>query len=145
MAGIDFEAEREYDEWLAARKAEKATRDAHNAACVARPITTRKKPAANDADTPLEELVLAKMLQSAWARGLKPHMYSMYNDADEPTACCALGAFNLDELGASPHFAQIGRGNDTYDLAIHDAGQIRDYDGYALGAAFQVAMRDEHE
>ena len=95
---------------------------------------------ANDAGCEAD-IVLAKMLQSAEARGLKP-MQGNYTDAyfqpnREPTACCALGAWNFDEAGESA----LPYGIDGLEIVNGNDGD----DGiggmsYAIGAAFQEAM-----
>lgn len=124
---------------------EKAAIAAHNASCVAVPVTSRRKPRANDEDVPLEEMVLAKMLQSARARGLRPIRHALYeyrgDGSTELRGCCAIGAFHLDTLGEPIHFRHISRGNDEVDYTFINLDEV----GFALGAAFQSAMRDEED
>lgn len=111
---------------------------------------TRKKtyePAVDPplVDPPLEELVLAKMLQSANVRQMKACRFTAYakdgvvvNYADDANECCALGAYWLDELPMSEPFMSIGPGNDDGVTT-----GVVDLHGYAIGAAYQVAMRNE--
>lgn len=86
-----------------------------------------------------DEIVLAKMLQSARARGLRPHTGWFYDDFAKPTKCCALGAWKLDEdIGSLPYsFSAVSAGNDDRNATFVN------HTGYAIGAAFQEAMRDD--
>jgi hypothetical protein len=101
------------------------------------------------------EIVLAKMIQSAKARGLRPTTKTLYRNRDgvpcgptTATQCCAMGAFRLDEppdahdglpLSSFPWGVPWGvvEGNDGHPPILYKEGVL----GYAVGAAFQHAMK----
>lgn len=94
---------------------------------------------------PEDEIVLAKMIQSAKARGLKPTCGAFYRDAggswtnnpSEAVECCAVGAWMLDEGSDAP--LNVVHGNDG--IIVPDLGA--NFSGLSIGAAFQDAMRDD--
>jgi hypothetical protein len=97
----------------------------------------------NDVAVPEEEFVLAKMLQSAKTRGLKACTgeYYKYNETSQETeACCALGAWRLDEPDIGTPYPYLIRGNDGWETESVDALCLT---GYSIGAAFQDAMRED--
>lgn len=98
------------------------------------------------------ELLLAKMIQSAKARGLKACKGSFYqrrgerlgpSESKKADACCALGAFRLDEPTSDPGLSVSGItfGNDHPDSDAVLAPST--WLGIAVGAAFQDAMAED--
>lgn len=92
--------------------------------------------------TPPEEIVLAKMIQSAKARGLKPikgDFYQNHIDDGRLKGCCARGAWALDEQMCHEGYLDIAQGNDATANHPND-GNVTDWRGYNIGVAFQEAM-----
>lgn len=93
---------------------------------------------------PPDELILAKMIQSAKARGLRACRGPAYDDLDTPSACCALGAWWLGGVNCLPPTIDgevvggIASGND-----MPDADWVGDGPGADIGRAFQDAMEEE--
>ena len=99
---------------------------------------------ANDDGVPVAEMVLAKLLQSAGARGLELATSVQYRDEignpcgpKDARSACAFGAWFLDENGPMPAGLanySVAYGNDGADPSGTDS------EGYTLGAAYRDAM-----
>lgn len=103
-----------------------------------------RKPAANDVGVPAGEMLLAMMVQSAKARGVRPLYGPKYTAADgsyvsvlerEERACyaCAIGALEFDAV--SQHPLDLINGHERPD----DAGDP-ETEEYQAGAAYVDAM-----
>lgn len=108
---------------------------------------------AND-DIPEDELILAKLIQNASARGLKACKYVPYTSKDGSTSyscysnyivsCCAMGAAYLenDSDDDIATYVFIARGNDSKQWSEEKPYSYpRDKDGESLGWAYYQAMK----
>lgn len=91
-----------------------------------------------------DEYILAMMLQSARARGLKACRRFAYLDMyggrtgeiDQAVACCSVGVLAADcAYEYSTDVGEIINGNDGVNTPYESRG-------YAIGVAYQVAMND---
>lgn len=98
---------------------------------------------------PEEEFILAKWVQNAAARGLRPTKKVSYRDRngkplddghrkeiqDRVYACCALGARDLEPDTEDTFILGVVEGNDGMDCPYGLET------GYTIGQAFQHALR----
>lgn len=104
-----------------------------------------KKTKAND-EIPDDEMLLAKIIQNAAARGLKSCRSAPYRDwlgspcdSDRAIMCCAIGSAALEKDTEVPMriLCFVSYGNDNQSKWGHGTDP---YDGETLGYAFVQAL-----
>lgn len=109
---------------------------------------TKSLGPANDRGVPRDELILARLIQNAAARGLKSCRGAYYKNEDDvdvcardATRCCAMGAAMLTPKLCPPTAIIIGndaKGNNPTPEIADDKW----LSAYTIGAAFYEALSD---